>query len=210
VRARIIAEEHVLGAAQSDALRPEPPGTRRVLRGVRVGSHLQPPYGIRVFQATCCRGNDAVRLFAAFQIAHGRGGDQRNRTRIHVTDGAVHRDDGALLDDGAVPGGEAAGFGVDGDVLRAADADLAHATRDHRRVAGFAAPAGQHRLRGDHAGQVVRGGLLPHEYDLLAGCGPSYRLRRVEDGCADGGARRGRYAVGECVAGRGGVEAGEH
>ncbi len=184
-----LAEEHVLGTAQSDALRAEPPGTRRVLGGVGVGPHLQPPHRVGVVQSTCDGGDRAVRVLAALQVAHRRGVDERCGARVDVTRGSVHRDDGALRDDGAAAGDEASALGADGDVLRAAHADLAHPAGDHRRMAGLAAPAGQHRLRGDHAGQVVRGGLLPHQHHLLAGCGPAYGLRGVEDGRADRGAR---------------------
>ena len=38
-----ITQEHVLGAAQPDALRAEPAGPGRVLGGVGVGSHRHPP-----------------------------------------------------------------------------------------------------------------------------------------------------------------------
>ena len=37
-----VAEEHVLGAAQADALGAEPAGAQRVLGVVRVGAHPQP------------------------------------------------------------------------------------------------------------------------------------------------------------------------
>ena len=42
-----VAEEHVLGPGQADALRAETTGPRRVLAGVGVGAHLQAPLGSR-------------------------------------------------------------------------------------------------------------------------------------------------------------------
>ena len=49
--------------------------------------------------------------------------------------------------------------------LRAAHASLAHATRDHRRVARHAAARSDDRLRRNHAMKVIRTGFLTHEHD---------------------------------------------
>ena len=43
-----LAEEHVLGAAQADALGAEPPGPGGVLGGVGVRAHPQPAYVVGV------------------------------------------------------------------------------------------------------------------------------------------------------------------
>ena len=43
-----LAEEHVLGAAQADALRAEPAGPRRVLGVVGVGAHAEPRAAVGV------------------------------------------------------------------------------------------------------------------------------------------------------------------
>lgn len=138
----------------------ERPGPGSVLGGVGVGTHLQPPNRAGVVQRPGHRGDHAVGLLPALRVAHGRRRDQRDCPDVHVTGGTVHRDHGALLDDNAVTGGETPGLRVDGDVLRPAHAHLAHAPGYDRHVAGLAAPAGQHRLRGHHPGQVVGRRLL--------------------------------------------------
>jgi hypothetical protein len=77
-------------------------------------------------------------------------------------------------------------------------------------VRGLAAAGGEDALGGDHAVQVVRVGLAADQDDLLAGAGPLDRGVGVEDGLADGRARRGGDAPGHALGLGGLVEAGEH
>ena len=51
-----VAEEHVLGAAQADALGAEAAGPRGVLGGVGVGAHPQPAplVGVAMIRCTAC------------------------------------------------------------------------------------------------------------------------------------------------------------
>src|SRR6185436_117733 len=56
---------------------------------------------------------------------------------------------------------------VDIQRLRAADARLAHAACDYRRVTRHTTTRSDDRLRRDHAVKIIRTGLLSHEYDLL-------------------------------------------
>ena len=75
---------------------------------------------------------------------------------------------GSPSDDGAARRVERAGRVVDDDVGAVGDADLAHLAGDEGRVGGHAAPGGEDALRGEHAADVLRAGLQPHEDDLLA------------------------------------------
>ena len=94
--------------------------------------------------------------------------DDRDLAEEHLTRRAVDRDDVALVDLDATPGPESPVLGVHVERFGAADAGLAHAAGDHRRVAGLAAATGQDALGRDHAAQIVRVGLPADQDHLLA------------------------------------------
>jgi hypothetical protein len=132
-------------------------------------------------------GLGGVGVDLALEVADDGGVLDRYLAQPHPAGGAVDRDDVALLDDRAAGGGEAAVPGVDLQLLRAADAGLAHAAGDDGGVRGLAAAAGEHALGGDHPGEVVGVGLPPDEHHLLAAVGPLHGLLRGEHRLADGG-----------------------
>ncbi len=210
-----LAEEHVLGAAQADALGAEATGARGVLGVVGVGPHPQPAHAVGVGHHPV-HGLDQLvgvvgaRVHAALEVLHDRGRHDRDLAQVDLAGGAVDGDDVALLDDDAAGGGHPALLGVDLELLGAADAGLAHAARDDGRVRGLAAARGQDALGGDHAVEVVGVGLAADQDDLLARARPLHGGVRVEDGPADRGARRGGDAAAQQLGLRLVVEAREH
>ena len=151
-----IAQEHVLGAAQADALRAEVAGQLGVLGVVGVGAHAQGAELVGPLQ-------DGV------QIAGELGHDQLDRAEDHDALGAIDRDHVAFLDDdvGAGDGGLLL-LGVDLERLDTADAGGAHAASDDGRMAGLAAMAGQDALSGNHTLEVIRIRFPAHENDRMA------------------------------------------
>ena len=92
---------------------------------------------------------------------------------------------------------EAAPLGVDVDRLRPADTGAAHAPRDHGGVRRLAAPAGEHPGCGDHAFQVVGGGLPAYQDDLFPLLRHGHRVLGVEHRLADRSTGRGVHALGD-------------
>src|SRR5699024_11968703 len=78
-------------------------------------------------------------------------------------------------------------LGVGVELLGTAHTGLAHATGDHGGMGGLATSAGEDAFGGDHALEVVGGGLPATQDDLHAVAGPFDRGVGVEDGFADGG-----------------------
>ena len=99
-----LAEEHVLGAAQADALGAEPAGAGGVLGVVGVGPHPQPAHPVGV-------GHDPVHgldqfvgvvgagVHPALEVLHDRGRHDGHLAEVDLAGGAVDGDDVALLDD---------------------------------------------------------------------------------------------------------------
>ncbi len=146
----------------------------------------------------------------ALQPAHQHGVDDRHRAQEDLAGAAVDRDHVALRDHRPAAHLHGARLDVHDEVLGATDAGATHASGDDRRVRRPAAAARQDPAGRHHAGQVVGGGLLADQHDVLAPGGPLGRRTRVEHGLADGGAGGGVHPRGETVAGRVGVEPGEH
>ena len=182
----VVVEEHVLGAAQADALGAEGARRARVGRGLGVGAHPQPARGVRPF-------HQPGEIAGEFRLAHG------DRARQDLAGRAVDGDGLALLEDAAA-GAHRSGLVVDAHAAGAGDAGLAHAARHHRRVAGHAAARGQDALGGVHAVDVLRAGLDAHQDDLAPLLLERLRLVRGEDDLARGRARRSRQAGGDQVA----------
>ena len=109
---------------------------------------------------------------------------------MSVAGGAVDRDHVALAHDGVADRQRARRL-VDLRALDAGHAGLAHAARHDGRVRGHAAVRGHDALGLDQAVDVVGRRLPAHEHDRLAGGAAPRGGVGVEDGGADGRARRG-------------------
>src|SRR5690606_3452778 len=205
-----VAEEHVLGPAQPDALGAEPDRPGGVLGVVGVGPHAQPALGVGVPHDAVDGLDQLVLGLGALEVLDHGGVDHRHLAEVDLAAGAVDGDDVALADDHAARGGEGAPGRVDVQLLGAAHAGLAHASGDHGGVRGLAAAAGEDAAGGDHAGQVVGVGLAAHQDDVLALGGQLDGPLGGEDDLADGRAGRGVHALGDAPLAAAAVEAGEH
>ena len=163
-----LAEEHVLGAAQADALGPEAASAGGIRRVVGVGAHLHPAVLVGDAHQPVDGGDHGAALVhghGALEVAHHGGGAHRDLAEEDLTGRAVDREGVALAHDGAVGRAELHGLGVDLEGLGAADAGAAHAAGHDGRVRGLAAAAGEDAGRRDHAVQVVGVGLAAHQDD---------------------------------------------
>ena len=179
-------EEHVLGAAQPDALGPELDRGARVVRGIAVDADAELADLIGPF-------HQRAELAGHFRLDH------RHPPGQHLAQRSVDGDDVAGLE-GARADAHGAAAIVDADRAAAGDARLAHAARHHGGVRGHAAARGQDALGGVHAVDVFGAGLDPHQNDLAA---VGLQLRSLVGGehdFAGGGARRGRQAGGDDIA----------
>ena len=176
-RQPVLALEHVLGAAEADAL----------------GAELARPDGVlgRVGVRAHAHGAGAVGpLDDAQQVGVVRVRRQQRRVaRVDQAAGAVDGDavplgEGPLADRDRPVLGEA-------DRADAADGRLAHPDGHDGRVAGLAAAGGQDALGLDHAVEVVRRGLVAHQDHVLAGLAPALGLVGREDDRPGCGAGRG-------------------
>ncbi len=177
-------KEHVLGAAQTDALRAVRTGAARVLRIIRIGPHLQFGNIIRPVE----QGQQVGLL-----LERGRAGG--NFTEEDLARRAVHGHPLAFGDRPLADDHQAA-FHVNFHGGRADHRGDAKLARHHRRVGGRAAFAGEDTFRGDHAMHIVGLGEWAHHDDILLAF-----LRhflggiRVEIDLADGRAGRGVDAL---------------
>ena len=150
----LLAEEHVLGATEADALRAE------LARSCRVGRRV----GIRVYlQAAHDVGPTEDRL----EVVVEPGGHERDGTENDVARCAVEGDQVALRERMASDHRDAV-LEVDREVVAAGDARLAHAARDECCVRGDAAVRGEDALGGDQAVDVVRARLPADEDHVLS------------------------------------------
>ena len=174
-------EEHVLGAAEADALGAQLAGLLRVARGVGVGADTQA--AVLVGPA-----HDAAK------VAGNGGVNGRDDAVVDLAGGAVDGDEIAFVERLAAEG-ELLVRLVHGDVAAAGDAAGAHAAGNDRRVGGHAAADGEDALGGLHAGDVLGRGLKTDENDLLAALLPLDGVVGVEDDLAAGSARAGAEAL---------------
>ena len=162
-----VAEEHVLGAAEADALGAELARHLRVVGQVGVGAHLQRAGTRRPSRGSCSKGPLGSGVTTGDLADHDLAGR------------AVDRDDLAL----------AHGHAVDLDELPRDDVDLrarfgtahrgrAHAARDDRGVAHEPAARREDALGRDHAVEVVGRRLGPHEDHVLRPARGAARRRR--------------------------------
>ena len=176
-------EEHVLGAAEADALAAEIAGGAGVERGLRVGPHLQ--------------GAEFVHpLHQLAEITGQLGLDLGNLALENLTAGTVQRDHVAFLENDTA-GGQGLGGVVDAQLTGAGDARLSHAAGDDRRMAGHPAAGGQDALGDVHAADILRRGLDPGQDHLLAVLRPGLGLVGAEHDLTGRGARRCRQALAE-------------
>ena len=198
----VAAEEHVLGAAQADALGAEGDRVGRLVGLVGVGADEQltllvrPPHDLGVV---------AVRLaLVGLHRALEQHLQHLGRARLELADDdladeAVDRDPVALFDLDVVDREGALGH-VDVELAAADDADLAHLPRDQGRVAGHAALGGEDALGRVHAADVFGAREVAHQQHLLAALGPGHRVGGAEDDAAGGRAGAGRQAAGQGLA----------
>ena len=177
--------EHVLGAAQADALRAVAAGHRGLFGLVGVGPDLHPADVVGP-------GEDLLEL----RLVLEPGVDGRQGADVEGAGRAVEADPVAFLELGAghVAVGLLAGV-VDDEVARAGHARLADLAGDDRGMRGRAAAGRDDALGHGHPVEVVRRGLDADEDDLLAALDPLDRLVGVEHGPSDGRAGRGVEAV---------------
>ena len=179
----VFGEEHVLGAAEADALGAEADGHLGVARGVGVGAHA----------------HGAILVGQGHDFGEGAGElgvAGLDAALIHLAGGAVEGNPVALAE-GDIAHLEGLGLGIDERVAAAGHAALAHAAGDDGGVAGHAAAGGEDALGADHAGDVFGGGLGAAEDDLLAELALGLGVLGGEDDGAGGDARGGGQAGGD-------------
>ncbi len=119
-REALLAEEHVLGAAEPDPLGAELACLHRVGGGVGVRVHLQPPDTVRPAEDR-------------LEVVVEPSGHELDRAEDHAAGAAVERDRVALGD--GVPGDRGdPTVEVDGQIGAAGYTGLSHAARDERGV----------------------------------------------------------------------------
>ena len=182
-RQTIFLEEHVLGAAQTDADRAVITGAPRILRIVGVGVDVQAAEFI-------CPAEQLAQVGLAVEI----GVDPLDFADEDFARAAVNRDRLAFMDNDVVDL-EAAPAQVDVERFRAADAGDAELPRDDCRMAGRAAAAGQNTLGGEHPMNVIGLGFRAHHDDRAPGFAPFFGEVGVESGdtncCAGGSVHAG-------------------
>ena len=182
----LAVEEHMLGAAEADALGAELHRLAGIQRRFGIGAHFHAPVPVspdhqrRKFAGKLRQAH----LHLAFEHLALRpvNGDHRASLKHPLADGHRLR------------------LVVDADRPGAGDAGLAHAARHHRRVARHAAARGQNAFRRVHAVDILRAGLHPDQNDLapgllrqLGGCGREHDFPRCRAG-------RGRQPAGDQLA----------
>ena len=180
-----LIEEHVLGAAQPDALGAEVARLARLAWRVGIGPDAERARRVRPLHHLC-------------EVARQLGLTHLDAALEHLALAAVDGDDVALAQ-GPAGDRHGAGFVVDAQRPGAAHARPAHAPGDHGSVAGHAAARGEDAGRRVHAVDVLGAGLDAHQDHLPALGFHRLGLVGVEHDLARGRARRGRQAGRERV-----------
>ena len=137
-----LVEEHVLGAAQADALRAEFPRNRRIVRRISVGADVEPAHLVRPsHQLPEIAGNARLR--------------QWHLALYHLPRRSVESDEVEFLEDYSVERSSfLARFHLQ--FAQTGNAGFAHGAGDHRRVRRHAPPGRQNALRHTHAVDILR------------------------------------------------------
>ena len=191
-RQPLLLHEHVLGAAEADALGAELARLGGVLRRVGVGAHAQPAHVV---------GPGEDRL----EVLVDAGRNQLDMADDDDATAAVDRDHVALAQ-GVRADRDRAGLEIERQAGAARDTRLAHAARDDGGVRGHATVRRQHAAGLDQAVDVVRRGLPAHEDHVLARLALLLGAVGGEDDLAARGAGRSVEALGGDLVGRGRVE----
>ena len=184
-RQPLVAEEHVLGAAEADPLGAELARADGVGGVVGVRADLEPSEAV---------GPAEDRLEVVVQLRR----HELDRTEVHRAAAAVDRDRIALVQ--LMPA-EPCDAVLERQPLAAGDAGLPHSPGDDRGVRGHAAVDGQDPVRRDHPVDVVRRRLVAHE-DHRPCLRALDRRVAVEDDPAGGGAGARVQALRDRVGGR--------
>ncbi len=175
-RQPLVGHEHVLGAAEPDALGAELARLRGVLGSVGVRAH---PQAAEVVGPAEDRP----------EVLVDRGRHERDGADDHAAVPAVDREEIALAQLVTVDRDRPHGV-VDREPLAPGDARLPHPARDNGRVRGHPPVRGQHSARLDEAVDVVGRRLPADEDHVLAGPAALLRGVCVEHDCARGRAGR--------------------
>ena len=192
----VALKEHMLGAAETDALCTQFAGLLSIVRSIGVGAHAELAVLVRP-------AHDAAELAAYGSVNSG------NNAVVYVAVGTVEAYPITLVI-GLAGEGKALVCFVHGDGRAARYAALAHSAGYYRSVAGHAAAHGQYALCGLHAFYVLGAGLKAYQYNLLTLCGLSLCILGSEYDLA--GSSAGRCAESLtydfCLLGRCGVKLG--
>ena len=161
-------EEHVLRAAEADALCTHHDGLPRVCGRVGIRHHPQPPDRVGPPQQF-----SGLRQVLQPRVHSGQLAD------VHLSQRPVNADSVALFERVAIAA-HLPEFHINLHSLATDDARLPQPARHHRRMAGDSAPAGDHAIRCDDAVDVVRFRLGAHQNDLLAPAGQVFGHVGVE------------------------------
>ena len=164
-----VVEEHVLGAAQADALGAEGDRLERLLRLVGVGAHLQRAV-LRRPRSSAARSacnvsassGLSVLVISTCRISLGRVSTLPSKTSPVKPSIEI---ESPCLEHLAVDG-DGAGVVVDVQVAAADDAGLAHLAADQGRVRAGAAEGRENALGDLHAAQIFGARLAAHQDQL--------------------------------------------
>ncbi len=174
----IALEEHMLRAAETDALGTERNGIFNLFRSVRVGTDAQLAELVRqlhhkvvVLEELAFGRLHRLADEDLLKLAVRRG----DRSVEHLACRAVDADGITFADRRTVAGQRAVNV-VDVNITRAGHAHLAHLTSDQSRMARHAAATGQDALGCDHSAEIFRACLHTRQHDTLALAGKLLRL----------------------------------
>ena len=175
LRLAVGGHEHVLGAAEADALGPE-------LRAPSAASS-----GVSAFVRTPSRRSSSAHHRTVSKFSSRSGSTSGTSSSGDRSGGAVDGDQVALAEDSAVDP-DLARREVDLEVRRAAHARPPHPAGHECGVAGLAALAREDPARGVEAGHVVGLGERAHQHDVAAVVCSGHGIPGGEHDLALGGA----------------------
>eukprot|EP00906_Rhabdomonas_costata_P032591 RCo045908 len=179
----VALEEHVLRAAQPNALRTEPHGHLHVAGGVGVGTDLQLAELVA----------DRHQLP---EVTRQRGLHKANLLPDDLSGIPVQGDPIPTLES---PARDDTLVALHHHVATARDAGLPHAARNHGSVRGHPSTGGEDTLGNIHPSDVLWAGLQPHQHHLLALLHPLLGLLSREHDLPHGRTRAGGQTLGQCL-----------